>query len=236
MAAGTPSGNWPAEWRTPTTGRRGGPERCASSATGDSSMRRPDFHRSSPRSTADCLIAESCRGTMPVRRLRTADLDAWYGSCVARAASAVANWFPNTVNRMHAIIRRALNQAVRWGWITVNPASPASPLRAMTPDIVTGSPNWSQPSTAPRGFVERASPYLQDGSHRTCGAVGDRTQGHGHRLFRAGRAGAGAFDARPSSCGTATCSTTTTNEMMRPTGSGRDRMPSSRLLAAHRGA
>jgi integrase len=37
-----------------------------------------------------------------------------------------------TVRQVHSILRRALDQAVRWGWITRNPASLASPPR-LTP-------------------------------------------------------------------------------------------------------
>jgi integrase len=37
-----------------------------------------------------------------------------------------------TVRQVHSILHRALDQAVRWGWITRNPASLASPPR-LTP-------------------------------------------------------------------------------------------------------
>jgi integrase len=36
---------------------------------------------------------------------------------------------PATVRQVHAILRRALDQAARWGWIPANPAALASPPR-----------------------------------------------------------------------------------------------------------
>jgi integrase len=40
-----------------------------------------------------------------------------------------------TVRQIHSILRRALDQAVRWGWITRNPASLASPPRLTPRDV-----------------------------------------------------------------------------------------------------
>lgn len=40
-----------------------------------------------------------------------------------------------TVRQVHSILRRALDQAVRWGWITRNPASLASPPRVTPRDV-----------------------------------------------------------------------------------------------------
>ncbi len=42
---------------------------------------------------------------------------------------------PSTVRHVHSILRRALNQAVRWDWIARNPASLASPPRAAPRDV-----------------------------------------------------------------------------------------------------
>ena len=43
---------------------------------------------------------------------------------------------PNTVVRIHALLHRALGQAVKWGWLTSNPASAASPPRPKRHTIV----------------------------------------------------------------------------------------------------
>jgi integrase len=41
----------------------------------------------------------------------------------------------STVRQIHSILRRALDQAVKWGWITRNPASLASPPRPAARDV-----------------------------------------------------------------------------------------------------
>jgi integrase len=66
----------------------------------------------------------------PLRRLRTADLDQWYAELRRSGAAGGNPLAPNTVMRSHAVLRRALAQGVKWGWLTVNPAANASPPRA----------------------------------------------------------------------------------------------------------
>jgi integrase len=65
----------------------------------------------------------------PLRRLRTADLDQWYGELRRSGAAGGKPLAPNTVMRSHAVLRRALAQGVKWGWLSVNPAANASPPR-----------------------------------------------------------------------------------------------------------
>jgi len=69
-------------------------------------------------------------GDVALRRLRTADLDQWYGELRRKGGPGGTPLSPNTVTRAHAILRRALAQGVKWGWLTVNPAANASPPRA----------------------------------------------------------------------------------------------------------
>ena len=69
-------------------------------------------------------------GEVPLRRLRTADLDQWYGELRRSGGPGGKPLAPNTVTRAHAVLRRALAQGVKWGWLTVNPAANASPPRA----------------------------------------------------------------------------------------------------------
>jgi integrase len=66
---------------------------------------------------------------VPLRRLRTADLDQWYGELRRSGGPGGKPLAPNTVTRAHAVLRRALGQGVKWGWLTVNPAANASPPR-----------------------------------------------------------------------------------------------------------
>src|SRR5690606_36925249 len=67
---------------------------------------------------------------VPLRRLRTADLDQWYSELRRSGAAGGKPLAPNTVMRAHAVLRRALAQGVKWGWLTVNPAANASPPRS----------------------------------------------------------------------------------------------------------
>ncbi len=62
-------------------------------------------------------------------RLRTADLDQWYAELRRSGGPGGTPLAPNTVMRSHALLRRALAQAVKWGWLSVNPAANASPPR-----------------------------------------------------------------------------------------------------------
>ncbi len=68
-------------------------------------------------------------GSMPLRRLRTSELDGWYAHLRKSGGIGGKPLSPNSVNRVHAILRRALNQAVKWGWINSNPAAAATPPR-----------------------------------------------------------------------------------------------------------
>jgi integrase len=47
---------------------------------------------------------------------------------------------PATVRQVHAIVRRALDQAARWGWIAANPAALASPPRLGSAEIRPPTP------------------------------------------------------------------------------------------------
>jgi integrase len=69
-------------------------------------------------------------GTTPLRRLRTSDLDLWYSELRRNGALKGGPLEPNSVKRIHSVLRRALQQGVRWGWITTNPAANATLPRA----------------------------------------------------------------------------------------------------------
>lgn len=59
-------------------------------------------------------------GEVRLTDLRVADLDLWYRSLVAGGLA------PSTVRQIHAVLRRALAQAVKWDWIRANPAGSAT--------------------------------------------------------------------------------------------------------------
>lgn len=75
-------------------------------------------------------------GSTPLRRLRTSDLDAWYAELRRHGGQGGRELAPNSVVRIHALLHRALGQAVKWGWLTTNPAAAASPPRPKRHTIV----------------------------------------------------------------------------------------------------
>jgi integrase len=74
-------------------------------------------------------------GPRPVHSIRANDLDRLYLALVSEVGLA-----PASVRQIHAVIRRALRQAVRWGWIASNPALNATPPRAAHASIAPPDP------------------------------------------------------------------------------------------------
>lgn len=70
---------------------------------------------------------------VPLSRLRTAQLDRFYVTLRERGGKNGAPLSAATVRQVHAIVRRALQQGIRWGWIVTNPAALASPPRSEQP-------------------------------------------------------------------------------------------------------
>lgn len=70
-------------------------------------------------------------GDRPAHKIRTTDLDDLYLGLLKRKKPLA----PATVRQVHATIRKALSQAVRWGWIATNPAANTTPPRVKKPDI-----------------------------------------------------------------------------------------------------
>jgi integrase len=80
-------------------------------------------------------------GSVPLARLRPAQLDSFYGKL---RKSGGANGRPlsaASVRQVHAIVRRAMSQGVRWGWIGVNPAANASPPRVRRTEVRPPEPS-----------------------------------------------------------------------------------------------
>ena len=67
-------------------------------------------------------------GSAKVRAIRPSDLDTFYASLRRRGVSG-RPLSAQSVHHVHALIRRLLNQALKWGWILTNPALNASPPR-----------------------------------------------------------------------------------------------------------
>lgn len=111
----------------------------------------------------------------------------------ATVGDLVGQWFqmaqgersPTTVRQVRAILRRALQQGVRWGWITTNPATLASPPRVTREPVHPPGPEdvrrliahaeergrsapWGQraASSQLRGSVSAAYPHSAGSSAR----------------------------------------------------------------------
>lgn len=73
------------------------------------------------------LYLRPALGDVRLARLTTARIDALYRSLRATGGEAGKGVSAQTIRHVHAILRRALNQARRWGWIERNPAEHAEP-------------------------------------------------------------------------------------------------------------
>lgn len=63
-------------------------------------------------------------GNLPLAKIGTFELDQLYAGLESRGQLKA-----NSIRRVHAVVSGAFNQALRWGWITSNPASNARPPR-----------------------------------------------------------------------------------------------------------
>jgi integrase len=79
-------------------------------------------------------------GSIPVAKLTPTDLDRFYRQLLEVGRSR-GPYAPATIRRVHGIIRRALTQGVRWGWITHNPAIDASPPRVPMKELRPPDPD-----------------------------------------------------------------------------------------------
>jgi integrase len=79
-------------------------------------------------------------GSLPASKLTASELDRFYRHLLAVGASN-GPYAPATIRRVHGIIRRAMSQGVRWGWITRNPAIDASPPRVPLREMKPPSPD-----------------------------------------------------------------------------------------------
>lgn len=71
-------------------------------------------------------VLKPALGDKKLAKLRAADLDALYAGLRAGSAERRA-LAPATVRKFHTVARSALQQAVKWEWIAVNPAANSSP-------------------------------------------------------------------------------------------------------------
>ena len=79
-------------------------------------------------------------GQVPLSKLQPEDLDRFYRGLRAHGSRG-RPLAPGSVRRIHGILRRALQQGVRWGWISVNPAASASPPKVPKTDVKPPTPS-----------------------------------------------------------------------------------------------
>lgn len=79
-------------------------------------------------------------GKVPLARLRTAQLDRCYAQLREKGGQDGKPLSAATVRQVHAILRRAFQQGIRWGWITTNPAVLASPPRVRPSTLEPSAP------------------------------------------------------------------------------------------------
>lgn len=85
-------------------------------------------------------VLKPALGTKKLAKLRASDLDSLYGAL--RAGSDDRRPLaPATVRKFHTVARSALQQAVRWEWITSNPAANASPPKVRRKEPVPPTPD-----------------------------------------------------------------------------------------------
>src|SRR5919106_6385500 len=79
-------------------------------------------------------------GHLSVAKITTEDIDDFYSHLLRWGGKRDQPLAPGTVARVHGVLHRAFAQAVRWGWVSVNPVSDASPPRVQPAEIRPPSP------------------------------------------------------------------------------------------------
>jgi integrase len=81
--------------------------------------------------TAVCQHLVPLLGTVPLQSLNPAQINACYAQLIGdgrvRGSGALS---PGTVHHVHAVLHRALRDAVKWGYLQINAAGAADPPRA----------------------------------------------------------------------------------------------------------
>jgi integrase len=86
-----------------------------------------------------CYIVPAL-GELRLDKLRAAQLDQLYARLRAGQHPAQRPLATSTIRLVHAILRRALQQGVKWGWISTNPALAATPPRVRHRTIEAPAP------------------------------------------------------------------------------------------------
>ena len=86
-------------------------------------------------------------GSVPLQRLDGVKLNALYGRLLSEGRIRGSGGLsPATVRRVHATLHRAFRDAVRWGYLSANPAAAADPPRECV--LARERPSWSSEELA----------------------------------------------------------------------------------------
>jgi integrase len=94
-------------------------------------MTAPDFSPTTVKETRGFIDRSllPAFGKRKLAKLKPSDIDAFYQQLRVSGSVTGQPLAPSTIRRIHGILRRALAQGVKWGWIGVNPAAASSPPR-----------------------------------------------------------------------------------------------------------
>jgi integrase len=79
-------------------------------------------------------------GSVELQRLSPAQLNAFYRALLADGRRDGQGLAPKTVKNIHAIVHRALRDAVRWGYVARNVADAVDPPRGRSPEMRVWTP------------------------------------------------------------------------------------------------
>lgn len=79
-------------------------------------------------------------GRTKVRSIRAADIDAFYAELQRRGPTDGGGLGAQSIRHIHALLRRLMNQAVRWGWIATSPVTRSSPPRVHRNELTIPQP------------------------------------------------------------------------------------------------
>jgi integrase len=79
-------------------------------------------------------------GSVELQRLSPAQLNAFYRTLLADGRRDGQGLAPKTVKNIHAIVHRALRDAVRWGYVARNVADAVDPPRGRSPEMRVWTP------------------------------------------------------------------------------------------------
>jgi hypothetical protein len=117
-------------------------------------------------------------GSVPLHNVAVADMERWYAGLWDKGLS------PASIRKAHTIVRAALAQAVRWGWVSSNVAALARP--PLVPKAVVPRPTPAairRMLTAARNQDPELAVYTRD-RRSPRGSVGTALERH--RLHSAG--------------------------------------------------